>query len=916
MEKLPDGVVTFLFTDVEGSTRLWEDAPNSMMEALRLHDEAIGSAVEAHSGLSIKPRGEGDSRFVVFGSAVDAVQGAGEIQRQLSDVDWPTPRPLLVRVSLHTGSAELELGDYYGSTVNRGARLRAVAHGGQTVLSGSTFELVQDHLPVGLTVTDMGAHRLKDLTRPEHVFQLNVDGLPDSFPPLKSLDAIPNNLPVQLTDLIARESELAEAERLMGETRLLTILAPGGTGKTRLAIQAAADLMADYPDGVYFIGLADISTSGDILQTVAEAIGVSLSSEEDPQTQLLEYLTPRRQLLVFDNFEHVSEGAPVVSEILRAAPDVTVIATSRSKLNVTGEAVMALGGLDTGWDTPEEALQIGGVRLFMDAARRSQPGILLGPDDLEPLAEILRLTGGMPLAILLAAAWVDMLSISDIATEIARSLDFLETTVTDASERHRSIRAVFDYTWGLLTPSEQEIFAALSVFRGGFTREAAEVVTGASLRDLADLAGKSLLVPSPENRRYSIHELLRQYALSELEGRPDRHHEISRAHADYYGDLTEASFKLFPVGEQLRMLDVIEQDLDNIRPAWRHHLATNNPAGVRKMVGCLWIVYEIRGWYQACLSLFAEARAVLDEDSDAAAEVVRAYVLAVHGATMALVGQADAALETSASAVEGMRTSGDSKDLFFTLQLQTQTLVYLGHFDEVEAPVNEALALGEAQDRRWADQSFWVAGFKNLGAFVALLAGDADRAVELIDESRRVLEPLGEFYYLTWNLGHRARVAAAEGRLNDAIELFSQSAGHARKIGFLRGLQFSMDSLGDTNLATGDLAAAEAAFIESLDAADRTRMVPEMLGALEKLGRVFVAEGRHTKAVELLATVIAEPASHRRLLAQSDSIKETASAELEKLQDAIDPEEYSAARAAGSSKDYRVVAKELINTIA
>ena len=225
MQDLPDGVVTFLFTDIEGSTRLWEETPDSMMAAIRQHDEAIEETVQAHGGIPVRPRGEGDSRFIVFSSAVDALRGSAEMQRQLATLISVTPKPLKVRASLHTGEADLQLGDYYGSDVNRAARLRAIAHGGQTVMSGSTWELVQDQLPEGVTITGLGQHRLKDLTRPEHVYQINVTGLDHTFPPLTSFNLVVNNLPEQLTDLIGREAELAEAENLIGETRFLTILA-------------------------------------------------------------------------------------------------------------------------------------------------------------------------------------------------------------------------------------------------------------------------------------------------------------------------------------------------------------------------------------------------------------------------------------------------------------------------------------------------------------------------------------------------------------------------------------------------------------------------------------------------------------------------------------------------------------------
>ena len=592
MQTLPDGVVTFLFTDVEGSTRLWEEAPDSMMAALRQHDRAIEDAATDHNGVPVRPRGEGDSRFVVFSGASDAVAAAAEMQRLLAALDWATPRPLRVRASLHTGDADLQLGDYYGSAVNRAARLRGVAHGGQTLISGSTWELVQDHLPEGISIVDMGKHRLKDLTRPEHVYQLNIEGLDNTFPPLVSLDAVPNNLPVQLTDFIGRQSELAETERLLGETRLLTILAPGGAGKTRLAIQAAADVTSDNPDGVFFVDLAPIGSPSAIVQAVAESLGLGLSSNEDPQAQLLTYLANKRLLLVFDNFEHLGDGAPIVSEILRAAPHVTVVATSRATLRVTGETVLALEGLESVWEAEEEALQTSGVGLFIDAAQRARPGFALKPEDLDPLAGILRLTDGMPLGIILAAAWVAMLSIGEIAAEIAKNLDFLEADVGDAPDRHRSVRAVFDYTWELLSPEERSIFAALSVFRGGFTREAAEAVTGASLRDLAALANKSLVTADPETGRYTVHELLRQYAEVELEKDQQRSRQVLEAHVAYYSSLADGAFPLLGGSGDLLML---EQDIDNIRLAWRHALAFGAAVEARKMIGALWMVYEIRG---------------------------------------------------------------------------------------------------------------------------------------------------------------------------------------------------------------------------------------------------------------------------------------------------------------------------------
>ncbi len=911
MQGLPNGVVTFLFTDVEGSTQIWEEAPDSMMDALRQHDREIDESVAAHDGISVKSRGEGDSRFVVFRSAVDAVGASAEMQRRLAAVDWATPRPLRIRASLHSGVADLQLGDYYGAAVNRAARLRAIAHGGQTILSGSTWELVQDQLPDGVTITDMGQHRLKDLTRPEHVYQLNVDGLDNTFPPLVSLDAVPNNLPEQLTDFIGRQSELAETKRLLSETRLLTILAPGGAGKTRLAIQAAADVTANYPDGVFFIGLADIDSSADIIQTVAESLGLGFSSGEDPQIQLLAYLANRRLLFVFDNFEHLSDGVPIISAILKAAPQVNVVATSRSKLNVTGENVLTLAGLETTWDTPEEALQTSGARLFLDAANRSHPGLVLEPRHLDSLADILRLTGGMPLGILLAAAWADMLNISEIASEIAKSMDFLETDMGDVPDRHRSVRAVFDYSWKLLAPEERSIFAALSVFRGGFTREAAEAVAGASLRGLANLANKSLLAPSLDTGRYAVHELLRQYAASELEKDPDRCHRVLEAHAAYYSGLTEDAFTLLTRSDEPLMLATIERDLDNIRLAWRRYLSLANSAGARRMIGGLWFVYEVRGWYPGAVALFKEALDALDEHSDdQPTAVARAYSAAVHAFFVSLLGQPETGTAAAAKAADALRAFDDLEALWSALQAQAMGLLYLAGFEEHNAVMDEGIALGET-----LDSPFWAAGLKVRRSFGALATGDLSTAKRLLAESMEVLTQLDEHYYMSWNLGHQARIATREGRLQDAIGLFGRSADRARELGYPRGVQASMTGLAEANIAAGDLRAAETAFIGSLVAAERVSMVREMLGLMTKIARIRADLGYKQEAVELLATVLAEPTSVQRVFTDNATISEMARAALTELQKELDPNEYSAAHARGTSRPYDVAAKELIDSL-
>jgi len=912
MAELPDGVVTFLFTDVEGSTRMWEASPDLMMHALDQHDQVIDEAVARHSGHSVKPRGEGDSRFVVFQTASDAVAATAEMQRDLATTEWVTPTQLRVRASLHSGTADLQLGDYYGSVVNRAARLRAIAHGGQTLISGATYELARDHLPEGVTVRDMGAHGLKDLTRPEHVFQLDVDGLERDFPALKSLDAVANNLPQQLTEFVGREEELAESKRLLGSTRLLTILAPGGGGKTRLAIQVAADLTGEYPDGVFFVGLSDIDSSNDIVQAVVESLGLGLSSDDDLMSQLLKYLANKRQLLVFDHFEHLTEGAPTISEILKAAPGIAVVATSRAKLNLTGETVLTLGGLDTGWSTPETALATSGVNLFVDAARRAKPDFVLEEEDLEPLSEILRLTGGMPLGILLAAAWVDMLPAAEIASEIAKNLDFLETEMLDVPDQQRSVRAVFDYSWNLLGPEEREIFSSLSVFRGGFTRVAAEAVAGASLRNLATLANKSLLMANADTGRYRVHELLRQYAEDEMRKDVARNVTFLQAHAEFYGELAEEAFALLYKSDEPLLMSTIEQDLDNIRMAWRHYLATGNAAGSRKMLGGLWFVYEVRGWYPAAVLLFGEVLEAFEDDSnDESTRATRALAAALQGFFLGLQGNPELGHAAASKAAETLRQGSDPEALWLALQSAAMCLLYLRRWEEHNAVMDEGIALG---DQKLASP-FWAAGLKSRRAFVALVMGELATAKRLLVEGLEVCQSLDERYYMSWMLGHQARIAAREGRLDDAIELFSRSVDRAQGIGYLRGVQVSSVGLGEANVAAGNVEEAEAAFVTSLAAAEQTSMVREMLGIVAKCAEVRAVMGSNTEAVEMLATVLAEPASTQQLFTDNIPINQFATETLVEIEKELDPDDYSAAFGRGSARPYDELVKSVLDGV-
>ena len=410
MSELPSGTVTFLLTDVEGSTALWQEADEAMRSAAARHDALFEQAVQQHRGVHIRPRGEGDSRFAVFVGAPDAVAAAIAIQHAFAHEPWPTPRPIKVRIGIHTGQAELREGDYYGSAVNRCARLRSIGHGGQILLSEATAVLARDDLANGVSLLDLGQHRLKDLTRPERVFQVVKDGLPSAFPPPVSLDARPNNLPVHATALLGREREVARVrERLLrDDVRLLTLTGPGGTGKTRLSLQIAADVIDQFADGVFFVALAPIFDAGLVPSTVAQALGVRADGNRPVIETLKAHLGGRQILLLLDNFEQILSAASEVSELLSAAPQLKILVTSRAPLQVRGEheyPVSPLALPDRRQASAPAALsQYGAVALFIERAAAIKPDFAVTNENAPAIAEICHRLDGLPLAIELAAA--------------------------------------------------------------------------------------------------------------------------------------------------------------------------------------------------------------------------------------------------------------------------------------------------------------------------------------------------------------------------------------------------------------------------------------------------------------------------------------------------------------------------------
>lgn len=478
---MPTGTVTFLFTDIEGSTSHWDKHEEAMRPALRRHDALLHEAIATHNGFNFKTIG--DAFCAVFATATDALEAALQAQRALTAQSWEGlgSNGICVRMALHTGAAEMRDNDYFGPPLNRVARLLSTGYGGQILLSQATHELVRDLLPAGVGMRDMGLHRLKDLGRAEQVYQLTTLDLLSDFPKLKSVDFWPNNLPQQTTSFIGREKELLAIKELLAKTRLLTLTGAGGAGKTRLALQVAADLLEGEENGVFLAEFASLSDPALVGQTVAQALDVREEANRPITQTLTEFLKPKKLLLLFDNCEHVlNEAARLADALLRACPGIRVLASSREGLNITGETTYRVPSLSLPDpkkpQTVESLNQYEAVRLFIERARAAQPNFVVTNQNAPAVAQLCHRLDGIPFAIELAAARVRAMSVEQISNRLDDRFRLLTGGSRTALPRQQTLRAMIDWSYDLLSDDEKTLLRRLSVFAGGWTLEAAEAV--------------------------------------------------------------------------------------------------------------------------------------------------------------------------------------------------------------------------------------------------------------------------------------------------------------------------------------------------------------------------------------------------------------------------------------------------------
>jgi predicted ATPase/class 3 adenylate cyclase len=594
---VPSGTVTFLFTDIEGSTRLWERHPDAMDRALQRHDELLRSAIESARGHIFKT--VGDAFCAAFTSARDAVEAAGATQQALQSETWPEQAPLRVRMALHTGECEERDGDYFGPPVNRTARLEAIAHGGQVVVSQATTVLVRDSLPEGIELVDLGSHRLKDLGRPEQVFQLQRRGLDVDFPPLRSLDnpALANNLPAQSASFIGRDREISEVRDLVEASRLVTLTGAGGAGKTRLALHVAADLLDGSGDGVWLVELAPVSDEEAVASTMMEALGIDNLSGRPALEVLTDVLSPQRVLIVLDNCEHLIGSCAKVGEaILRRCPQVHLMTTSREPLGIAGETIYRVPSLSlprSEEDTPTSLTEVSdAVALFVDRARTQGVGFTLDDETTALVASICRRLDGMPLAIELAAARLRSLSLASLCDRLDQRFRLLTGGSRNALPRQQTLRATVDWSYSLLNDLEKCVLRRLSVFVEGFDLEAAEAICGLGdieMFDVTDLLGslvdKSLVVAEPTGGaiRYRLLETIRQFATERLvESDEQEAAAVAAAHCAHFLALAQLAETHLTGPDQGRWFSRLEADQANLRRAIEH--ANGEPDGTARVL--------------------------------------------------------------------------------------------------------------------------------------------------------------------------------------------------------------------------------------------------------------------------------------------------------------------------------------------
>lgn len=838
-----DAPITFLFTDIEGSTRLWEEQPEAMRSALARHDRLLAETITGHHGRVFKTIG--DAFCAAFAEPRDALGAAVAGQSALRELD--DGPPLRVRMALHCGEADERDNDYFGPTVNRVARLLATAHGGQVVISGEVAARL-GRLDGGLALRDLGSHRLRDLSRPIQVHQLVAPELADEFPPLRSLSSLPNNLPPQLSSFIGRERELAAVLERLAEHRLVTLTGIGGAGKSRLALQAAATRLNHEPDGAWLVELAPVRDPALVPHAVATALGLAERPGMSAAELVREHLLSKRLLLLLDNCEHLLDHtAALADELLQSSAGVRILATSREALGIAGEASYQVPSLELPTDAMASAALLGieSVQLFVERARAARAGFALSSENAAPVVQICRRLDGIPLAVELAAARVRAMSPAQIADRLDDRFRLLTGGSRTALPRQQTLQGLIDWSYDLLHDDERLLLARLSVFVGGFTLEAAESICGTAplepwqvLDLLTSLVDKSLLVFDDEPAsRYRLLETVRQYAREKL-GAGEAAVAARSRHGEYYADWLRSLEPSFSGSGQVEVMQQITAEHDNLRSAlewWTAGPTADQAAELAVRLAWFWFV---RGhWSEGVERL---GRVLNVPDLSAAGRVL---VLRRLGQIETLRGRGGEATAAAEEALALDRRHGTPASLASTINLLANVCFHWRQFDRALELYREGLALKTELD----DAE---------GRAVAL-TGLANIALELEqydDAERYQREVLTIFRVLDHSLGQAAAMAnlansiAYLGRLDEARALVEQAQEINRRIGNPKGAAVNSATIGLLELSLGRYDSATKHLLAALAAHRELGDRLTELSLLSDLGRTALEAGHPDEA--------------------------------------------------------------------
>ena len=871
---IPTGTVTFLFTDIEGSTKLARKYPDAWPSIQARHHALLETAISAHQGHIFGTNG--DEFYTAFETASDSLAAAVAAQVALLTENWGMIGSIRVRIGLHTGPARWLGDDYEGYlTLSYTKRLMSSAYGGQILLSGSTVAGLQAGLPDGITLRDLGEHRLKDFEHGEHIFQVVAARLPAEFPRLKSLDVLPGNLPVPLTSFIGRTKEKDEVLQLFARERLVTLTGPSGSGKTRLALQAAAGMVDKFKDGVFFVTLGPITEPALVASTIAQAAGALESSGRSILDSLIEHLQNKSVLLLLDNFEQVISASPQVVELLAACSELKILITSREGLRISGESeypVPALALPDLKQLPPlEELSQYAAVDLFIQRARAVKPGFRITNSTALAVAEICYRLDGLPLAIELAAARIKLFSPHAILSHLEHRLEFLTGGGRDVPARQQTLRNAIAWSYDLLEENERKLFRRLSVFAGGFTVDAVAAVTeddpspGSVVDRLESLLDKSLLQEveaTNSELRFIMLETLREYGSEQLEASGEQA-TLRHRHAAFFLSIAEQTEAKLESAGQVEWINRMEQEHDNLRAAleWSKSAAGTAETCVR-LAGALGLFWEARGYYsegRELLSAILLTETARDRTEARARLLARSSELAYRqsdfSATMSLAGESLAIC----------RQVGDRQGIASALIKLGNAATEMGNYKSASGFLSEALKTWrELKDKHGIARALISSGW------VALRSGKYALAKTRLLEALALSRDLGDTRNIAFELSGLGEVALRQRDYARATQLVQESLELRRQLGNKWGVGVSLGILGWVAMREENWDLAVARLGESLDV---RREIGDRSGSawcLERLAAVAMAQGQMEKAARLFGVGAALRASIRSAIDSAD----------------------------------------------